>query len=56
MLNNIAETTETISACAKIVEECADEQPVLWAVVAALRSCEEWMESEIEGSDIPEAI
>lgn len=48
MLNNPAEVTETISACARIVEECADEQTVLWAVVASLRSCEDWMCAEMD--------
>lgn len=48
MLNNAAEVTETISACTHIVEQCADEQPELWVVVAALRSCEEWMSEHLE--------
>lgn len=48
MLNNISEVTETISACAKIVEQYADDHPELWAVIAALRSCEEWLDEEWE--------
>jgi len=48
MLNNSAEVTETISACAQIVEQYADTIPELWAVVAALRSCEDWMDATAE--------
>lgn len=43
MLNNAAEAIETISACARIIEHHADTTPELWAVVAALRSCEDWV-------------
>lgn len=43
MLNNVAEVTETISACVKIIEQYVDEYAELWAVIAALRSCEDWL-------------
>lgn len=46
MLKNSAEVAETINACARIVEEYADEHRSLWAVIAALRSCEDWVCSE----------
>ena len=52
MLNNSAEVTETISACAQIVEQHADTTPELWAVVAALRSCEDWLEDFSDNNEI----
>lgn len=50
MLNNPAEAIETISGCAKIIEGYADDHPELWAVVAALRSCEDWMDADHESA------
>ena len=48
MLNNIAEAIETIGACATIAEQAADDHRELWAVVVALRACQDYLDKLAE--------
>lgn len=50
MLNSLSEVVETIDACATIVEQVADDHRELWAVIAALRSCEEYLDAQSESA------
>lgn len=45
MMNNLSEAIETIDACATITEQAADDRRELWAVVVALRACEEYLDN-----------